>query len=133
LVLVRLRGRRARRDSFLSFLLFDSDASLPLGDLSEETFRQELLAHKSGRLGAERTETAATMAEQIIAEELKRRGWKEAGLRTRPGGDAEKVALAARLRAATTMTVGWIADRLGMGSRGYLNHLLYRQRKPGGK
>jgi hypothetical protein len=32
----------------------------------------------------------------------------------------------ARLRAETTMTVGWIAERLAMGTRGYLNHLLYR-------
>ena len=32
-------------------------------------------------------------------------------------GDPAKVALAARLRAETTMTVGWIAERLGMGSR----------------
>jgi hypothetical protein len=40
------------------------------------------------------------------------------------------VALAARLRAETTMTVGWIAERLGMGSR-YLNHLLFRHRKSG--
>ena len=40
-----------------------------------------------------------------------------------------KVALAARLRAETTMTVGWIAERLAMGTRGYLNHLLYRRRK----
>ncbi len=55
---------------------------------------------------------------------VKRRRWKEAELRTRPRGDAEKAALAARLRAETTMTVGWIAERLGMGSRGYLNHLL---------
>jgi hypothetical protein len=44
-----------------------------------------------------------------------------------------KVALGARLRAETTMTVGWIAERLEMGSRGYLNHLLYRQRKSGRK
>jgi hypothetical protein len=75
------------------------------------------------------------MAEQISAEELKRRRWKEAALRTRPRGDAEKeeVALAARLRAETTMTVAWIAERLGTGSRGYLNHLLYRRRKSGGK
>jgi hypothetical protein len=28
------------------------------------------------------------------------------------------------LRAETTMTVEWIADRLAMGTRGYLNHLL---------
>ena len=44
-----------------------------------------------------------------------------------------KVALAARLRAETTMTVGWIAERLAMGTRGYLNHLLYRRRKLGGE
>jgi hypothetical protein len=29
------------------------------------------------------------------------------------------------------MTVGWIAERLSMGTRGHLNHLLYRQRKSG--
>ena len=40
-----------------------------------------------------------------------------------------KVVLAARLRAEMTMTVGWIAERLAMGTRGYLNHLLYRRRK----
>ena len=38
-----------------------------------------------------------------------------------------------RLRAETTMTVGWIAERLAMGTQGYLNHLLYRQRKLGGE
>ena len=30
------------------------------------------------------------------------------------------------------MTVGWIAERLAMGTRSYLNHLLYRRRKLGG-
>ena len=44
-----------------------------------------------------------------------------------------RVALAARWRAETTMTVGWIAERLVMGTRGYLNPLLYRRRKPGGE
>jgi hypothetical protein len=29
------------------------------------------------------------------------------------------------------MTVGWIAERLAMGTRGYLNHFLYRRRKLG--
>ncbi len=92
----------------------------------------------SERLGAEhygeeRAETAEAKAERIIAEELKRRRWKEAELRTRPKGDAAKVTLAARLRAETTMTVGWIAERLGMGTRGHVNHLLYRQRKAGRK
>ena len=60
-------------------------------------------------------------------------GWQEADLKTRPKGDSVKVALAARLRAETTMTVGWIAERLAMGTRGYLNHLLYRRRKLGGE
>ena len=97
--------------------------------LGGETFRQELLAQMSERLGAEhygeeRAETAAALAEHIIAEEFKRRRWPEGELKRRPKGDAAKVALAARLRAETTMTVGWIAERLGMGTRGHLNHLL---------
>ena len=81
--------------------------------------------------GEERAETAEALAELIIVEVLKR--WQEADLKTRPKGDSVKVALAARLRAETTMTVGWIAERLAMGTRGYLNHLLYRRRKLGGE
>ncbi len=50
-------------------------------------------------------------------------------MQERPKGDSAKVALAARLRAETVMTAGWIAERLGMGSREYLNHLLYCRRK----
>ena len=104
--------------------------------LGEETFREELLAQMSERMGAEhygeeRAQTAEAMAEQIIAQELQRRRWKEADLKTWPKGDPTKVALAARLRAQTTMTVGWIAERLAMGTRGSLNHLLYRLRKSG--
>ena len=49
----------------------------------------------------------------------------------RTKGDPVKVALAARLRAETTMTVGWVAERLSMGTRGYPNHVLYRRRKLG--
>jgi hypothetical protein len=37
-----------------------------------------------------------------------------------------------RMGAETTMTVGWIAERMAMGTRGYLNHRLYRRRKSGG-
>ena len=81
--------------------------------------------------GEERAETAEAQAELIIAEELKR--GQEADLKTRPKGDSVKVALAARLRAETPMTVGWIAERLAMGTREYLNHLLYRRRKLGGE
>ncbi len=109
------------------------------GCLGEETFRQELLAQMSERMGAEhdgaeRAQTEEAKAERIIAEELKRRGWTPVEFRARPKSDAKKMALAERLRAETTTclsagrwTVGWIAERLGMGSRGYLNHVLYRR------
>jgi REP element-mobilizing transposase RayT len=104
--------------------------------LGEEAFQKELLAQISERLGAEhygqeRTETAEAQAEEIIAGELKRRRWQADELKKRPKGDGAKLALAARLRAETTMTVGWIAERLEMGTRGHLNHLLYRRRKTG--
>ena len=93
-----------------------------------------MLAQMTEQMGAEhygeeRSETAAAKAERIIKEELTRRRWKEADLKTRSKGDPSKVALAARLREQTTITVGWIAERLKMGTRGSLNHLLYRRRK----
>ena len=62
---------------------------------------------------------------------MKRERWQEADLKTRPEGDSVKVVLAARWRVETTMTVGWIAERLAIGTRGYLNQLLYRRRKLG--
>jgi putative transposase len=106
--------------------------------LGEETFRKELLAQMGERIGIEhygeeRLQTAEAKAEQIIAAELKRRRWQGDELKKRPKGDALKLTLAVRLRRETTMTVGWIAERLGMGTRGYLNHLLYRRRNPGGE
>jgi hypothetical protein len=81
------------------------------------------------RTGEEPAETEWTKAEGIIEEELKRRRWRLAGLQARGKGDRAKVLLAARLRAETTLTAGWIAQRLAMGTPGYLNHLLYRWRK----
>jgi REP element-mobilizing transposase RayT len=102
--------------------------------LGDESFRKELLGQMKERLGAEhygeeRQETAEAQAEGIVAEELKRRRWREEDLGRRAKGDAVKVALAARLRAETVMTVKWIAERLQMGSPGYANLLLYRRRK----
>ena len=102
--------------------------------LGKEGFRQELLGQMKARMGAEhygaeRQESAEAWAEGIVAAELKRRRWREEDLGRRAKGDALKVALAARLRAETTMTVKWIAARLQMGSPGYVNLLLYRQRK----
>jgi hypothetical protein len=102
--------------------------------LGDETFRQELLAQMRETIGAEhygkeRAQTAEAMTEQIITAELKRRRWNEAALRARTKGDSAKVALA-----SGDYDDGWLDRRTpGMDSRGYLNHLLYRQRKSGRK
>ena len=57
-------------------------------------------------------------------------GWRAADLTARRKGDPAKVKLARAVRAQTTMPLAWIANRLAMGSRGYLTWLLYRQANP---
>ena len=64
-----------------------------------------------------RRESAPAKAERIIAEELGRLGWTESQLRERRKNDAAQLGLAARWRRETTLTVGWIADRLHLGTR----------------
>ena len=44
-------------------------------------------------------------------------------------GDPVKVELAQRLRRETTVTLGWIAERLQMGTKTHLAHLLYWERR----
>ena len=85
-----------------------------------EAFRQGLLERVSAKAGpqhygAELAESAEAKAERIVAEELKGRGWKWEDLVTQREGDAEKVAMAVRLRRETTMTLEWVAARLQMG------------------
>ena len=57
----------------------------------------------------------------------RRHKWTEADLTARRKGDPGKVRLAAELRSRSTMPLQWIAERLSMGSRGYLTWLLQRQ------
>ena len=103
--------------------------------LGDEGLKQELLervSRKSGRwhYGEELRESEQAKAQRIVAEELKRGGWTEAELANRRKGDPAKVAMAVRLRRETTMTLNWIAERLQMGTRTHLAHLLYwRERK----
>jgi hypothetical protein len=103
--------------------------------LGEERFRQELLEQMSEPMGqryyggVERQETEEAKAERILAEELKRRRWERAGLKPRRKGDAEKVKIARRLRAETTMTLPWIAGRLAMGTAGYAAQCLRKAKK----
>ena len=74
-------------------------------------------------------EAAEAQAQRLVKEGLTRMKWKEKDLQERRKGDAGKVRLACELRAKTTMPLAWIAERLKMGSRGYLTWLLYRHGK----
>jgi REP element-mobilizing transposase RayT len=93
--------------------------------VGSEQFRQEMLRYieeQRGKwhYGEEFFEAAASKAERLIREALQ----AESVARWRKG-DPFKIRLAARLRSETTVTVGWIAQRLSMGSRGHLAHLLH--------
>jgi len=50
----------------------------------------------------------------------------ERSLEQRRKGDFGKVRIAQRLRRETTMTLGWIAERLRMGMKTHLRHSIYR-------
>jgi len=66
--------------------------------------------------GAERQETEEEKAERIVAEQLRRRCWRETDLEQQRKGDAQKEQVAARLRRESIITLKWIAYRLHMGS-----------------
>jgi len=90
---------------------------------------------RSFHYGEEVRESGEEKARRLIGEELEKLGWREADLESQPKGDAQKVRMALRLRRESTMTLGWIARALRMGTKTYLSHLLYwhgRERKPKG-
>jgi REP element-mobilizing transposase RayT len=118
----RMELRRAADDG-------EESAALQRGwCVGSEEFRKELLAHmKAGpeHYGQEIRESGEEKATRTIRDELKHLGWDEAELRRRMKGAPEKVRIAVRLRAETTMTLGWIAQALHMGTKTHLSHLLY--------
>ena len=59
-----------------------------------------------------------------MAAELKRRKWTEQDLMAKRKGHPMKIELARKLRTESTMTLGWIANRLAVGTRGHLVQLL---------
>jgi REP-associated tyrosine transposase len=102
--------------------------------LGGEDFRQELLEQVHtppgpSHFGEVVQEAEEARAERLVAEGLKRLRWSEAELRARRKGERRKVELARELRSVTTMPLAWIAERLSMGSRGYLAWLLGQRRK----
>jgi REP element-mobilizing transposase RayT len=65
-------------------------------------------------------------AEQIVAEELKRRGWEVVELARRRKNDPAKLEIAARLRRETTLPIKAIAARVQLGSSKSANANLHR-------
>ena len=105
--------------------------------LGDADFRKELLAQATQRMGAhhygeERRATAEAKAEAIVVSDLQRRCWQGKLPEGLPHGDPRKVALALRLRAESTMSVGWIATRLHLGTRQYATKLLCQARRTPG-
>ncbi|MDA1277900.1 MAG: hypothetical protein O2960_28215 [Verrucomicrobia bacterium] len=78
--------------------------------------------------GEERRESEREKAEAIIEVEMRRGRIAEADLQNRPKNDPTKIRAAVKLRRQTTMSVAWIAERLGMGSRYYATNLLQQAR-----
>ena len=102
--------------------------------LGSPEFRQRILEEMGNGFGAhhygqEVQESAEAKANRIVNAELLNVGWTERDLAERRKGDVHKVRIARRLRAETTMTLKWIADRLHMGTSTHLGHLLYWQRR----
>ena len=101
--------------------------------MGDKEFKEELLAqvHQRRRdhYGPELREADLVHAEALLKEELRRRKWTEAELARRRKGDPEKVEIASQLRAHTTMTLKWIAQRLKMGAWTHVSNCLVQKRK----
>jgi putative transposase len=119
----RMEGRRGENEA-REFKLVERGWCL-----GRDQFRQELLQQVSTPSGASHFgevvhEAEEARAEALVTAGLKRLGWSPDELQQRRKGDPRKVTLARQLRSRTTMPVTWIAERLRMGSRGYLAWLL---------
>ena len=89
--------------------------------LGSEEFRKQLLEKMEGKLGDNHAgelhrETALARADRILAEELRRLGWTESELAARRKSDPDKLAIAARLRKETTLTIKSIAAKAQLGT-----------------
>jgi len=61
---------------------------------------------------------------RIVADELRQRRWSKDELAMLPKAHPEKLKIAQRLRAETTLSLKWISDHLHMGATAYLGNCL---------
>jgi REP element-mobilizing transposase RayT len=79
-------------------------------------FNPSMKASRGDHYGPELREADEAQAQKLVRAERRRRHWPERELARRRQGDAQKVAMAWRLRRETPMTLKWIAARLQMGA-----------------
>jgi REP element-mobilizing transposase RayT len=89
--------------------------------VGSDSFQKQMLSYveeQRGKwnYGPELQQAAEAKAERLLAEALASRGLPEGQLAAWPKTHPVKLALAARLRNETTVTVEWIAQRLAMGT-----------------
>lgn len=99
--------------------------------LGGERFLNRLLDRLEGQVtenhrALERVESDEVKAERIIEASLQEMGWTENDLRERKKCVPEKVRLAQRLRAETTLSLKRVAQRLNMGTWTNTSNLLYK-------
>ena len=105
--------------------------------MGSKTFRAEMLEYleqQKGKwhYGKELRESAEAKAGRLSREGCARDGVDEEQLGRWRKGHPFKIELALKLRRETTVTVGWIAHRLGMGTREHAAQLLSRASKSAG-
>ncbi len=101
--------------------------------LGSKHFRADMLKYieeQKGKwhYGQELRESAEAKADRLIGQALRTSAVAEDQLRAWRRGHPWKLKLARKLRAETTVTIDWLAQRLHMGSRGHLAHLLCKTR-----
>jgi REP element-mobilizing transposase RayT len=104
--------------------------------LGSAGFRREKLEQMEAELGADhagalRRESAEAKAERLVGQELKRLGWREADLAARRKSDPLKLAIAARLRRETTLSLKAIAARVHLGTSKGANTNLHKWMQAG--
>src|SRR6266446_6712381 len=82
--------------------------------LGSDEFRKKMLDLMDGKLGENHSgelhrETSEQKAERIICEEMARLRWQDTDLVSRLKNDPGRLAIAARLRKETTLSIKWIA------------------------
>jgi hypothetical protein len=113
---VRMEARRAEETDEETLKAIRQSWCFGHAELKDEFLERmdgQLGGHHSGAL---QQEASKSRAERIAAKELRRLGWSELDLASKRKNAPEKLAIAARLRKETTLTVKDIAARVSLGT-----------------